>query len=145
MSKKRISQFLSLLIMGSLILAACAPAPQPATEPPTPQPQPTAEVIIQTVEVPIEVEAFPDGTELKILQWSHFVPQYDVWFDPFAKVWGNTNNIDVTVDHIALGELPAALTAAIDAGVGPSLVEMVFAPPQFIEGLHDLTDVNLQA
>jgi len=86
MSKKRISLFLSLLIMGSLILAACAPAPQPATEPPTPQPQPTAEVIIQTVEVPIEVEAFPDGTELKILQWSHFVPQYDVWFDPFAKV-----------------------------------------------------------
>lgn len=145
MSKKQISLFLSLLIIGSLILAACAPAPQPSTEPAAPQPSPTAEVIIQTVEVPIEVEPFPDGTELKILQWSHFVPQYDVWFDPFAKDWGNANNLDVTVDHIALGELPASLTAAIDAGAGPSLVEMVFAPPQFIEGLHDLTDVNLQA
>lgn len=146
MPNKQISMFLSFLIMGSLILAACAPATQPATEQAAPPPPaPTAEVIIQTVEVPIEVEPFPDGTELNILQWSHFVPQYDVWFDPFAKTWGDSNNIDVTVDHIALGELPASLTAAIDAGDGPSLVEMVFAPPQFIEGLHDLTDLNMQA
>src|SRR5438445_12123179 len=25
---------------------------------------------------------------LKILQWSHFVPSYDVWFDKYAKDWG---------------------------------------------------------
>ncbi|MDP2776478.1 MAG: extracellular solute-binding protein, partial [Anaerolineales bacterium] len=138
-TKKHISLLLSLLILGSLILAACAPAEQPTAPPP--------EVIIETVEVqvPVEIEPYPEGTELKILQWSHFVPQYDVWFDPFAKNWGETNNVAVTVDHIALGELSASLTAAIDAGAGPSLVEMVFAPPQFIEGLHDLTDLNLQA
>jgi len=145
MPKKQISLLLSILIVGSIILAACGPAP---TAPPP-------ETIIQTVEVPVEVpvevtvpvemEPFPDGTELKILQWSHFVPQYDVWFDPFATAWGNANGVAVTVDHIALGELPASLTAAIDAGAGPSLVEMVFAPPQFIEGLHDLTELNMQA
>ena len=145
MPKKLVSLLLSILIMGSIILAACAPAIQPTAE--QPAPVPTAQTIIQTVEVqvPVEIEPFPDGTELKILQWSHFVPQYDVWFDPFAKTWGAANNIDVTVDHIALGELPASLTAAIDAGAGPSLVEMVFAPPQFIEGLHDLTELNMQA
>jgi len=99
----------------------------------------------QTVEVPNAAESYPDGTELRILQWSHFVPQYDVWFDPFAQAWGDSKNVDVTVDHIALGELPAALTAAIDAGEGPTLVEMVFAPPQYIDGLHDLTDLNMQA
>lgn len=145
MPKKLVSLLLSILIMGSIILAACAPAVQATAE--QPSPVPTAQTIIQTVEVqvPVEIEPFPDGTELKILQWSHFVPQYDVWFDPFAKTWGADNNIDVTVDHIALGELPASLTAAIDAGAGPSLVEMVFAPPQFIEGLHDLTELNMQA
>jgi multiple sugar transport system substrate-binding protein len=92
-----------------------------------------------------EPSGFPDGTDLSILQWSHFVPQYDVWFDPFAEEWGDANNVSVSVDHIALGELPAALTAAIDAGEGPTLVEMVFAPPQFIEGLHDLTELNMRA
>jgi multiple sugar transport system substrate-binding protein len=142
MFKKHISLFLGFLIIGSLVLSACAPATQPTAEPVV---QPTAQTIIQTVEVPVEVEPFPEGTELRILQWSHFVPQYDVWFDPFAKTWGDTNNIDVTVDHIALGELPASLTVAIDSGAGPSLVEMVFAPPQFIEGLHDLTELNMQA
>jgi len=137
-----------MFVIGSLIMAACGSSAAPATEPEepaAPPPAPTPEVIIQTVEVPIESAPYPDGTELSILQWSHFVPQYDVWFDPFAKAWGDANNVGVTVDHIALGELPAALTAAIDAGEGPSLVEMVFAPPQYIEGLHDLTDLNMQA
>lgn len=137
--------FFCMLVIGALIIAACGPAEVPTTEPEAPQPTPSPQIVIQTVEVPIESEPYPDGTELRILQWSHFVPQYDVWFDPFARAWGDANNVGVTVDHIALGELPAALTAAIDAGEGPSLVEMVFAPPQFIEGLHDLTDLNLQA
>jgi multiple sugar transport system substrate-binding protein len=26
--------------------------------------------------------------ELKIIQWSHFVPSYDKWFDQFVKDWG---------------------------------------------------------
>ena len=40
---------------------------------------------------------------LKILQWSHFVPSYDVWFDKYAKDWGTAKGVDVTVDHIDLG------------------------------------------
>jgi multiple sugar transport system substrate-binding protein len=145
MPRKQIYLFLSTFVIGSLILAACGQTAVPTTEPQAPQPTPSPQVIIQTVEVPIESEPYPEGTELRILQWSHFVPQYDVWFDPFARAWGSTNNVGVTVDHINLAELPAALTAAIDAGDGPTLVEMVFAPPQFIEGLHDLTELNLQA
>src|SRR5690606_41152153 len=26
---------------------------------------------------------------LRIIQWSHFVPAYDVWFDQYAKAWGD--------------------------------------------------------
>src|SRR5262245_13796726 len=33
--------------------------------------------------------------QLKILQWSHFVPAYDKWFDPWAKAWGAAKGVDV--------------------------------------------------
>jgi multiple sugar transport system substrate-binding protein len=98
----------------------------------------------------VEVEAaavpqFPEGTELQILQWSHFVPQYDTWFDPFAEQWGVDNGVDVTVDHVNIADLSPALTAAIDAGEGPTMVELPLAAANFVEGVHDLTDINDRA
>jgi hypothetical protein len=45
-------------------------------------------------------EGFPAGTQLQILQWSHFVPRYDEWFDGFAAEWGSANGVNVTVDHL---------------------------------------------
>ena len=86
-----------------------------------------------------------DNVEFSILQWSHFVPLYDEWFDEYAANWGTENGADVTVDHIALAELPGNLAAAIDAGEGPTLIELIFSPASFIEGLHDLSDVNAMA
>jgi hypothetical protein len=105
-------------------------------------------VVTQEVETIVEVPAegaFPEGTEVKILQWSHFVPQYDTWFDPFAEDWGNANGVDVSVDHINIAELGAALAAAIDAGEGPTLVELPLAAANFVEGVRDLTDINMEA
>jgi multiple sugar transport system substrate-binding protein len=86
-----------------------------------------------------------DNVEISILQWSHFVPRYDEWFDGWVTEWGTENSVTTRVDHINLAELNGNLAAAIDAGEGPTLVEMVFPPAAFIEGLHDLTDVNEQA
>ena len=83
--------------------------------------------------------------ELSLLQWSHFVPRYDKWFDAYAEDWGKANGIEVRVDHVNVAELPAALTAAIEAGEGPSIIEMAFPPTAFIEGLHPLNDVNAAA
>ena len=80
--------------------------------------------------------------ELSLLQWSHFVPRYDEWFDAYADDWGKANGFEVRVDHVNVAELPAALTAAIEAGEGPSIIEMVFPPTAFIEGLHPLNDIN---
>ncbi|HEX4603762.1 MAG TPA: twin-arginine translocation signal domain-containing protein, partial [Candidatus Angelobacter sp.] len=43
---------------------------------------------------------------LKILQWAHFVPAYDKWFnETFAKQWGEKHNTNVIVDNINLTEL----------------------------------------
>lgn len=86
-----------------------------------------------------------DPVDISILQWSHFVPRYDEWFDEWAVGWGEANGANVTVDHIALAELPGNLAAAIDAGDGPTIIELLFSPASFIEGLHDLSDVAAQA
>ena len=130
---------------GLLVFAACGDDDdeEPVTPGETPTPAPDATPTPRVVVVP--GEPFAEGTELKLLQWSHFVPQYDKWIDPFAEAWGDDVGVDVTVDHIALGDLIPTLAAAIAAGEGPTMVELVIAASQFVEGVHDLTDVNLKA
>src|SRR5689334_8941582 len=56
-----------------------------------------------------------DTKSLSIVQWSHFVPEYDKWFDQFAKDWGTKNNIDVTVDHIPVATVAARVAAGTPA------------------------------
>ena len=51
----------------------------------------------------------------------HFVPEYDTWFDKFAKDWGEKNKIAVTVDHIPVQNIPARAAAEASAGSGHDL------------------------
>jgi multiple sugar transport system substrate-binding protein len=70
---------------------------------------------------------------LKIVQWSHFVPGYDKWFDnTFTKEWGAKNNTNVVVDHIAIGEINARAAAEVAAKKGHDLF-MFLAPPAAYE------------
>ncbi len=83
--------------------------------------------------------------ELKILQWSHFVPAHDMWFDPFAKDWGAKNGVTVTVDHINNADIPARAAAEITAGEGHDLIEYIFPPSLLEPSVLDLTDLNKEA
>src|SRR6266568_5581268 len=70
---------------------------------------------------------------LKILQWSHFVPGYDKWFDnTFTKEWGQKHNTNVVVDHIAIGEINARAAAEVSAQKGHDLI-MFLSPPAAYE------------
>ena len=89
--------------------------------------------------------SFPDGTVLSIKLWHHFVPRYDEWFDGWAQSWGESNNVDVSIDHVALTDMPALLATAIDAGEGPTLFEMPTSSAAWVDGLHDLRQVNQRA
>lgn len=83
--------------------------------------------------------------DLKILQWSHFVPRHDQWFDPFAKAWGAEVGVNVTVDHIDLAELATRTTAEIQAGEGHDLIEFLSPPAAFEPSLLNLADLNKEA
>ena len=97
-----------------------------------------------TIFIPRQARAA--GKELKILQWAHFVPRYDQeWFDNFAKKWGEANGVEVTVDHVNIGQVVPRASAELAAGQGHDLIE-TFAPPAQLEpSLLDLTDVNQEA
>lgn len=82
---------------------------------------------------------------LRILQWSHFVPKYDTWFDPYAKAWGEKHNVDVVVDHISLSDLRSTFASEVVAGKGHDLVEFLNPPSDFEPSVLDLTDVNQEA
>ncbi len=83
------------------------------------------------------------GTSLRMLMWSHFVPAYDVWFDDFAKKWGEANGVRVRVDHIPHLELPARYAAEFAAGAGHDLIYFVgqILTGQYYRHLVNVTDI----
>src|SRR5690348_5038164 len=70
---------------------------------------------------PFVSNAFAQTKTLSIVQWSHFVPEYDKWFDNFAKEWGKKNNITASVDHIPVQDVPACAAAEASTQSGHDL------------------------
>ena len=69
--------------------------------------------------------------DLSILQWVHFVPDYDVWFDKYAKSWGEKNDVQVTVDHINNTQLVPRATAEVAAQSGHDMMQFLSPPASF--------------
>jgi len=79
---------------------------------------------------------------LKIGQWSHFVPDYDKWFDnEFTKAWGQKHNTNVVVDHINLNELKTRATAEVSAKKGHDLFMFLSPPAAFEQQVIDMSNV----
>ena len=70
---------------------------------------------------------------LRILQWSHFIPAYDRWFDGvYTKQWGEKNGVTVTVDHMASTDVAARGAAEAAAQKGHDLF-LFLSPPAAYE------------
>src|SRR5258708_25285666 len=86
----------------------------------------TLAAMLDARQAPAQIRA----TTLRILQWSHFIPAYDNWFDSvFTKEWGEKNGVKVRVDHIPHLELPARMAAEFAAGAGHDIIMNGSAPP----------------
>ena len=93
------------------------------------------------ISAPFVSSAFAQTKTLTIVQWSHFVPAFDTWFDKFAHDWGEKNGIAVTVDHIPEQNIAARAAAEVAAGAGHDLFSVergrrASSLPQ-ISGRHD--------
>ena len=80
--------------------------------------------------------------QLKILQWSHYVPAYDKWFDPFAKDWGGKKGVEVTVDHVGFADVVPRATAEVAAQSGHDIHMFIGLASAFEEHVIDLQDVS---
>jgi multiple sugar transport system substrate-binding protein len=79
---------------------------------------------------------------LKILQWSHFVPAYDTWFDgTFAKQWGEKHNTNVVVDHINLTDLNTRAAAEAQAKKGHDIFMFLSPPAAYEKQVIDMSHV----
>jgi multiple sugar transport system substrate-binding protein len=59
---------------------------------------------------------------LSIIQWVHFVPDYDTWFDnTWVKQWGEKNDVQVSVEHINNTLLDTRAAAEVAAQNGHDL------------------------
>src|SRR4029453_10483024 len=120
--------------------AQTRPAP-PAGAAPPPPPRAPAGAPPKPAAAPI---AAKPGTELKIIQWSHFVPAYDEWFNKkYVVEWGQANNVKVTVDNINQADHPARSAAEVSAKQGHDIFDWfsVLYAPIYRESLADVSDV----
>jgi multiple sugar transport system substrate-binding protein len=85
------------------------------------------------------------GTSLTILQWQHFVPRFDAWFEPFLAEWGEANGVAAKVDRVNTAEVPPGIAAEVGAGQGHDIVEHIASLPQYEKAMLDLTDVVEEA
>jgi multiple sugar transport system substrate-binding protein len=84
--------------------------------------------------------------DLKILQWAHFVPAYDTWFDQtYTKQWGQKNDVNVHVDHINNALLPSAAASEVAAQSGHDIVQFLFPPSALEKQTIPLNDIVQEA
>ena len=79
---------------------------------------------------------------LRIIQWSHFVPAYDKWFDDiYVKRWGQANDTEVLVDHINQADIPARAAAEVAAQSGHDIFFFLSPPAAYEDQVIDHKEI----
>ena len=79
---------------------------------------------------------------LKILQWNHFVPAFDEWFNKvFIKQWGEKNNTEVLVTNIAMTSIESRAATEITKKQGHDLCMFLSPPASYEDYVVDTRDV----
>jgi len=90
---------------------------------------------------------FPDRAEasrkkLRILQWKHFVPAYDRWFNKqLAREWGEKHDTKVIVDHVDVDKVRGRAAAEAAARRGHDLVMFPSPPAAFEKDVIDHREI----
>ncbi|HLF40873.1 MAG TPA: extracellular solute-binding protein [Acidimicrobiia bacterium] len=76
------------------------------------------------------------------MQWSHYVPEFDQWFDDvYTKRWGEEHDVDVVVDHIEIHQLPSRAEFEASTQRGHDIFHFVAPAPGFEDLVIDHGDI----
>ena len=79
---------------------------------------------------------------LKILQWNHFVPGYDKWFNnQYIKEWGEKNDTEVTVDNVGIPAINTTAAAEVSAKKGHDLFLFLWPKPVYEDEVIDHREI----
>jgi len=79
----------------------------------------TASAALATPTILVRKASAQTEATLKVVQWKHFVPDYDRYFNVFAKEFGDKHQCKVEVDYVATPDLPTAIAADIPVDTSP--------------------------
>ena len=79
--------------------------------------------------------------KLSIVQWNHVFDSYDVWFDRWATAWGESNEVEVEVDHVDYTRLPALAAAEVKAQRGHDIFGFMSPPAIYEDQVIDHRDI----
>ena len=80
---------------------------------------------------------------LKILQWHHFIPEFDQWFkNVYVKEWGEKNNTRVIVDNVGMTSLHSRAAAEISAKRGHDIFFFLSPPAAYEEHVIDHREIH---
>ena len=79
---------------------------------------------------------------LRILQWNHFVPAFDKWFNEvYVKEWGARNDTQVIVDNVEMTSVGNHAASEIAAKRGHDLVMFLLPPPSLEDHVIDHREI----
>ncbi|MDP9000488.1 MAG: extracellular solute-binding protein [Myxococcota bacterium] len=79
---------------------------------------------------------------LRIVQWNHFVPAFDKWFnEKYCKEWGDQNDTDVTVDNVGIPALNPAAAVEVSSKKGHDLFGFLWPRPVYEEDVIDHAEI----
>jgi multiple sugar transport system substrate-binding protein len=86
--------------------------------------------------------AFAQGTKLQVLHWADFVPAGDAELKRQAAEASKLFRAEITIEHINANDLQPRITAAIQSGNGPDIVQMLHNWPHlYASALADVGDL----
>src|SRR5512145_1540047 len=89
-----------------------------------------------------QAPAYPKGTRLHLLQWSHFVPAADALFDKQKDEFAKQAGVEIQVERIDQNAIQPRVTAAVQSGAGADIIIVANNHAHLYESaLVDVSDV----